>query len=425
MLPCRIPNAFPQVRLLAASAAMVASSIAVAADWPQWRGPDRDGISDETGLLKQWPDDGPPLAWRVDSLGDGYGAPSVADGTIYVVVNEGLEQESVVALDAADGRQLWSTRIGKVGNPDQNPNYPAARSTPTVAGDAIYVLGSDGDLVCLDTDGGKIRWQKSLRREFGGKPGEWAYAESPLVDGDRVIVAPGGAEAAVVALRRDNGDVVWKAAVPGSEAAGYASVVIAKVGDVKQYVAFLGLGLVGVDAETGEFLWLYDQTKGIANSATPLVHDGHVYSGAGRAGGGLVRLTPQADGLKADEVYFSPDLPHAQGGFIVVGDHLYGGAGSTLMCIDFKSGDVKWQERIPAPSAICYADGRLYLHAENGQVLLVAATPEGYQLHGQFAPTNPPDRGRAKAWAYPVIANGRLYIRQAGTLWSYDIREAK
>lgn len=412
-----------QAGLIAVVASMTGTATtATAADWPQWRGPNRDGISEETGLLQEWPEEGPKLLWQVDDLGGGYGAPSVVDGKIYLVVNEGLEQESVKSLDA-NGKELWSTPIGKVGNPDQQPNYPAARSTPTVVGNLLYALGSDGDLTCLETATGKMRWQKSLRSDFGGAPGEWAYAESPLVDGDLVVVAPGGADAAIVALNRETGDLVWKSAVPGSEAAGYASVVIAEVEDVKQYVAFLGMGLVGVDAETGEFRWLYEQTKGIANSATPVVHDGYIYSGAFRGGGGLVRLKPEQDGAEVEQVYHSPRLPIAQGGFVVVGDYLYGGGGQTFMCIDFKSGEVQWEERIPAASSVCYADGRLYLHAENGDVLLVEANPEMYREHGRFSPPNQPDRGQAKAWAYPVIADGRLYIRDLGTLWCYDIRE--
>ncbi len=403
-------------------AALLLPGISVSADWPQWRGPDRDGTSDETGLRQQWPEGGPKLLWRVQDLGDGYGAPSVIDGMIFLVVNNGLEQESVKALDTQDGSQLWSTPIGKVGNPDQRPNYPAARSTPTVVGDSVYALGSDGDLTCLERGTGKIRWQHNLRSDFGGKPGTWAYAESPLVDEDLLIIAPGSESAALVAVNRDTGELVWKAAVPGSEEAGYASIVIGEAGDVKQYIAFLGLGLVGVDAKTGKFLWSYSGTKGQANSPTPVVHEGMVYSGAGRVGGGLVKLTPKPDGVEANEVYFSPKLPNAQGGFILLGDHLYGGGRSTLMCIDFKTGAARWEERIPASTSICYADNRLYLHLENGDVMLVEANPEAYREHGRFSPPNQPDRGSAKAWAYPVVANGRLYIRDSGTLWCYDIR---
>ncbi len=405
------------------SAALLWPSISESADWPQWRGPDRNGISDETGLLQQWPEAGPELLWQVQDLGDGYGAPAVAEGMIFLVVNNGLQEESVLALDAKDGGRRWKTPIGKVGNPEQRPNYPAARSTPTVVGDAVYALGSDGDLTCLEVGSGKIRWKRNVRSDFGGKPGEWAYAESPLVDGDLLIMAPGAEAAALVAVRRDTGEPVWKAMVPGSEEAGYASTVIGQLGDLKQYIAFLGLGLVGVNAETGKFLWLYDGTKGQANSPTPVIQDGLVYSGAGRVGGGLVKLMAKGEGVEADQVYFSPKLPNAQGGFILLGDSLYGGGRATLMCIDFKTGEVRWEERIPASASICYADNRLYLHLENGEVMLVEANPEGFREQGKFSPPNQPDRGRAKAWAYPVVANGRLYIRDSGTLYCYDIHQ--
>ncbi len=404
-------------------AGLVFPSVSQSEDWAQWRGPNRDGKSTESGLLQQWPEGGPKLIWEVQDLGDGYGSPSVNDGMIYLVVNQGLEKESVLALDAKDGSQRWVTQIGKVGNPDQRPNYPAARSTPTVVGDSVYVLGSDGDLACLELGSGSIRWKHSLRSDFGGSPGVWAYAGSPLVDDDIVVVAPGGEAAALVALNRNTGEPVWKAAVPGSKEAGYASIVTGSIGDVKQYIAYLGMGLVGVEAATGKLLWSYDGTKGQANSATPLVSDNLVYSGAGRVGGGLVKLISKSDGFDAEQVYFSPKLPNAQGGSILIGDHLYGGGRATMMCIDFKSGEVLWEERIPDSASMCYADNRLYLHLNNGDVKLVEPSPEGYREQGSFSPPNQPDRGKAKAWAYPIVANGRLYIRDLGTMWCYDLRQ--
>jgi outer membrane protein assembly factor BamB len=193
----------------------------------------------------------------------------------------------VESLDAKDGRQLWSTRIGAVGNPDQRPNYPAARSTPTVDGTSVYALGSDGDLVCLESDTGKLRWQRSLRADFGGEPGTWAYSESPLVDGDVVVCTPGGAEATIVALNKNTGEVVWKCAVPGGARAGYASIVMADAGGVRQYVAYTGGGLFGVEAKTGRFLWRYDRTTGPVGMSvlTPVVSNGLVYSANDRLGG--------------------------------------------------------------------------------------------------------------------------------------------
>ena len=185
-----------------------AGSVA-AADWPQWRGPDRSGVSKESGLLKQWPAGGPKLLWQVNDLGDGYSTPVVVGNRIYMMSNTGMDNEFVQAISADDGKVIWTSRVGKVGNPNQNPSYPKARSTPTIDGAFIYALGSDGDLACLDAKTGKIRWTKNVRTEFGGQPGEWAYAESPLVDGDVVIVTPGGPQATMAALNKKTGAVKW------------------------------------------------------------------------------------------------------------------------------------------------------------------------------------------------------------------------
>lgn len=183
-------------------------------DWPQWRGPNRDGHSKEARLLTEWAKDGPRLIWQVKDLGSGYSTPSVVGGRVYLAANKGLEDEFVKALDTKDGSTLWSTRIGKVGPNRDSQQYPAARSTPTVDGTALYALGSDGDLICLDTATGTVRWHKSLQAAFDGKPGRWAYAESPLVDGDLVVCTPGGAKATLVALNKNTGEVMWKCASP-------------------------------------------------------------------------------------------------------------------------------------------------------------------------------------------------------------------
>jgi outer membrane protein assembly factor BamB len=422
-------NANRAVCLLVASVLLLPAGRALADDWPQWRGPNRDGLSKETGLLKAWPKDGPKLLWQVKDLGSGYATPSVVGGRIYLMTNKGLEDEFVKALDAKDGSAVWSTRVGKVGNPKQRPNYAAARSTPTVDGAALYALGSDGDLACLERATGKVRWKKNLRTDFGGKPGTWAYSESPLVDGDVVVCTPGGTEATVVALTKKDGGVVWKSAVPGGDTAGYASLVVADTGGVKQYVAFTANGLIGVDAKTGKFLWRYAKTKGAMGMSilTPVVGGGLAYSGAGGpggGGGGSVKLSAAQGAVKAEEVYFDTKLPTAIGGAVRVGDYLYGSGGQTLVCADFKTGKIKWSERSTAPGAVCYADGRLYLHGENGAVALVETTPEAYRERGRFTPPNPPKRANPweKAWAYPVIADGRLYVRDTDCLWCYDIK---
>jgi outer membrane protein assembly factor BamB len=411
------------LRLIGFVALLIVSS---AADWPQWRGPNRDGISKETGLLQAWPAEGPKLLWEQSDLGTGYSTPAVVGDRIFLISNKGIEDEFVQALNAQDGKPIWSTHIGKVGKPDQKPPYPGARSTPTVEGKVLYALGSDGDLVCMDTAKGKIRWQKNLRSDFGGEYGKWAYAESPLIDGEKIVVAPGGKDSTIIALNKENGEVIWKSQVPGGEPAGYASAIVVNAAGVKQYVEFLGKGLVGVDAKDGKFLWRYDHTAAgsPANISTPTAADDCIYTGTHYSGGGLVRLSPDGNGgIKADEVYFDKKLPTAIGGQLLVGENMYGTNKESTLCVVFKTGEVKWkQDHGIAPASLCYADGRLYLHGEtNGDVALIEASPEGFREHGHFTPPNVPDNRTGKAWAYPVVANGRLYIHDWGHLWCYDV----
>jgi outer membrane protein assembly factor BamB len=416
--------------VLVAAGCGALSLAAVAADWPQWRGPHRDGISQETGLLKEWPKEGPKLVWQVKDMGGGYSTPAVIGDRLYLLNNKGLKDEFVHALSAKDGKPVWSVRLGKVGNPSQFPPYPGARSTPTVDGKWLYALGSDGDLVCLETAGGKERWRKSLRKDFGGRPGTWAYSESPLVDGEALVCTPGGKEATLVALDKKNGNVIWKCAVPGGDAAAYASVIVVEATGRKQYVQFLGKGVVGVDAKTGQFLWRYNQTaKGSpANIPTPVAADSYVYSATGRGGAGLIKLKADSDSVAAEQVYFNSRLPTSIGGAVLREGYLYGTNGRGLICAEFTTGKVKWQDKCVGAGAICYADGRLYLHGENGDVALVEATPEAYRERGRFTPPDQPEHpygASEKAWAYPVVANGRLYLHDQGTLWCYDIRGAK
>jgi outer membrane protein assembly factor BamB len=400
----------------------------LAADWPQWRGPGRDGVSAETGLLKQWPKDGPKLLWRVNGIGEGYATPAVAGARIYLLANRGLDDEFVLALSVSDGRPVWTTRIGKVGNPDQQPPYPMARSTPTIDGDVLYALGSDGDLACLRLATGEPVWQLSLRADFGGQPGKWAYAESPLIDGDVLVVTPGGSEATLAALNKKTGEAIWKAAVPGGDAAAYASAIVVEAAGRKQYVQFLDKGVVGVDARTGHFLWRYEKTStGPANIPTPVAKANYVYSSnARRFGGGLVQLNATPQGVAAEEVYFERSVPNTLGGQVLIDGFLYGTNSEGPVAAEFLTGKVRWQEGDLGPGSVLYADGRLYFHGESGEVRLIEATPEAYREHGRFTPPDRPEhvRPREVAWAYPVVANGRLYIRDLGTLWCYDVRES-
>jgi outer membrane protein assembly factor BamB len=405
-------------------------AVGFASDWAQWRGPQRNGISRETGLADQWPQTGPRLVWRTDNVGDGYGSAAVVGNRIYLLGNDGLENEFVLALDATNGQQLWKQRIGNVGNPNQQPPYPAARSTPTVDGGVLFAFGSDGDLACLETATGKIRWNKNVRHEFGGRHGEWAYSESPLVDGDRVICSPGGPDAAIVALNKQNGNVIWKAVVPSPnpeepEVAGYASAIVVEAGGKKQYVQFLSKGVVGIDAATGKLLWRYNATGGgPANMATPVADDGLVYT-PNRTGSGLVKLTASGDGIEAEQVYLTRGLPNAIGGSVMIDGYLYGTTREGLVCADFKSGEIKWKDPSVGVGSVCAADGLLFIHSEAGELALVEVTPEAYREKGRLMLPDRPQRNndREMSWAYPVVANGRLYIRDKNVLWCYDVSE--
>ena len=394
-----------------------------AADWPQWRGPKRDGLSQETGLLKEWPAGGPKLLWEQKDIGEGYSTPAVIGERIYVMGNRGMEDEFVACLAVKDGEQIWSTRVGKVGE-NKGPQYPGSRSTPTVDGEVLYALGSDGDLVCLETASGKPRWQKSLREDFGGQPGAWAYAESPLIDGDVLVCTPGGKEATLVALDKKTGDTVWKSSLESADQAAYASAIVVNLDGKKEDVQFLQKGVVGVDAKTGKLLWRYERTAqgSPANIPSPVALGDLVYSSTGRGGAGLVKLSPEGDGVKAEQVYYQGKLPTSIGGAVLVDGYLYGTTNQGLVCADFASGEVKWQDRSIGAASLCYADCRLYLHGENGEVALVEATPEAYRELGRFTPPDQPERSKGvKAWAYPVVSNGRLYVRDQGLLWCYDV----
>jgi outer membrane protein assembly factor BamB len=407
-------------------ATLLAMSVASASDWPQWRGPDRNGISDEKWFRKAWPKGGPDLLWKVSDIGRGYSTPAVVGDRVYVLGSEGTENEFVEALSARDGKKLWSTRLGKVGNPKQNPNFPAARSTPTVEGDVVYALGSDGDLACIQASSGKVQWQKNLRKEFGGKPGTWAYSESPLVDGDTLVCTPGGSEATLVALNKKTGDVMWKCATPEGDEAAYSSAIIVEAAGKKQYVQLLQKGLVGVDAKTGQLLWRYGKPVSVygANIPTPVSAGDTIYVGSAGTGGGAVKIASKDGKLEPEPLYFGPKYPTAIGGTVKVGEYLYGCSGQTLECVEFATGKIKWEERSVAPGSLCYADGLLFLHGENGEVALVEASPDGYHEKGRFTPAEQPAKanGMEKAWAYPVASNGRLYIRDHESLWCYNVK---
>jgi outer membrane protein assembly factor BamB len=391
-----------------------------ARDWPQWRGVNRDGVSTETGLLQQWPTSGPRQLWMRQDVGAGFSAPAAVGDRLYLLANDDLESEFIRALSAVDGKTVWSVRLGRVG-PNESLPRPAARSTPTVVGHWIYALGSDGDLLCLARQDGQVRWRINLRTRFSGRPGTWAYAESPRVENGRVVVTPGGA-ATMVALNAATGEVQWTSAVPGASNAAYSSISLANMAGRGVYVQFIESALIGVDADNGRFLWSYDKAnRQRAKIATPVTRGDLVYTASAPIGGALLKLEGGPTGTIAREIYHVRGLPNSIGGSVLVDGTLYGTTEDGLVAANFETGEVKWRHESIGPASVLYADGRLYLHGENGEVALVAASPKEYQEFGRFTPApRPPVRGD-QAWVYPVVSGGRLFIREHGTLWAFDV----
>ncbi len=415
--------------LVLASAAVLAGSPA-SFDWPQWQGPDRNAISKESGLLKEWPKEGPPLAWRITGLGGGDSAPSIAAGQVYGMSNRG-DEEVVWALSETYGKTLWVTRLGPAFKQRIPQSKEGPGCTPTVDGERLYVLGLAGDLACLQIGDGKVLWRLSLKDDFGGIIPIWSYRESPLVDGDRVICTPGGPDATMVAIDKLTGKTIWKTQAPGSPNAAYASAIAIDFEGQRQYVQITQKALIGVAAD-GKFLWQYKRAAnsyGI-NCTTPIYRDGRVFdASAYGAGGGVVKLSKDANGgIKAEEVFFSRKMQNHHGGVILLDNCLYGAnggnEGGALVCLDFQTGNVLWDERDDAEhrapkGSIALADGRLYYRTEKGTVLLIEPSAKEYLERGRF---EQPDRTELPAWAHPVIANGRLYIRDQDALFCYDVK---
>ncbi|HEX7182225.1 MAG TPA: PQQ-binding-like beta-propeller repeat protein [Thermoanaerobaculia bacterium] len=419
--------------ILATSVALAVAAPAASPEWPQWRGPNRDAVAKESGLLTQWPESGPPLAWKASGLGGGFSSLAISGGRIYTLGDRQGSQQ-VVAMSLADGKIAWTAKVG----PPWEDEYGGPRGTPAVDGDRVYALGSEGDLVCLQAATGKEIWRKNLARDFGGRVmSSWKWAESPLVDGDRLIVTPGVPSATLVALDKKTGKEIWRAATPslgdkGRDGAGYSSVVVSNGGGVKQYVQLTGRGLVSVRAQDGKFLWGYNKiANDVANIPTPVIKGDHVFTSTGyQTGSALLKLSRAGDGVQAQEVYFLParTLQNHHGGLVLIGDHVYGGHGHNRgypICVEMASGKVAWGGEGIEPghggtgsAAVTAADGHLYFRYQNGRMALIEATPQGYRVKGAFSI---PDVSHP-SWSHPVVAGGKLYLREQDNLYVYNLK---
>jgi outer membrane protein assembly factor BamB len=365
-------------------------------------------------------------------VGAGLASVAVAGDRVYTLGDKDGAQQ-VFALQRSDGKLVWSAKLGAPW-PDE---YGGGRGTPTIDGELLYAIGTEGDLVCLETATGRERWRKSLPRDFGGSMmSMWKFSESPLVDGDRLIFTPGAKDAALVAVDKKTGQTIWKAAVPdlgpkGKDGAAYSSVVISNAAGLKQYVQLLGRGLVGVRASDGKLLWGYNRVANqVANISTPVVRANYVFASTGyQTGAALIDLQKSGDGVTAKEAYFleAGTFQNHHGGLVLVGNHLYAGHGHNKgfpICLEFATGKVAWGGDIrnagTGSAAVMYADGRLYFRYQNGVVLLVEATPEGYREKGSF--TIPDVKN--PSWPHLVVSGGRLYVREQDALYAYDVSAA-
>jgi outer membrane protein assembly factor BamB len=385
-----------------------------AADWPQWQGPDRTGISKETGLLKQWPQAGPPLVWTATGLGTGYGSMAVVGDRIYVQ-GARMRQSFVIVYNRADGKEAWSKALGPTESNDQGSG---PRGTPTVDGDRLYVLSEAGDLWCLKTDGAEV-WHRNILRDFRGQQLRWLISESPLVDGQFLVVAPGGPGAGMVKLDKMTGKTVWTAK-DLSDPAGYSSIIAADVQGVRTYMTFTAEAGVGVRASDGKVMFRYPNAANrTANIATPIfANDKVLFTSNYDTGAGLLDLTVQNGEVKAKEVYFTRNLKNHHGGVVLIDGYLYGFNDSILTCLEFATGKMIWRDRSVGKGSVMFADGNLYIQGENSTVGLAQATPSGYVEKGRFAI---PDKGYP-SWAHPVISDGRLYVRNQDVMIAYDIK---
>lgn len=380
-------------------------------DWPQWRGPRRDGISAEKNLLKAWPPHGPPLLWTSPGAGDGYSSFSTANGRLVTMGARG-DTEYVIAFDARTGRKLWEVANGRRFNSDKGDG---PRGTPTVAGDRLYALGASGDLTALQVATGRKLWSVNVVAKFGGANIAWGLSESLLVVGDRVLVNAGAPRASIVALRLVDGSEIWRS--QGDEA-GYSSPVIQQIAGIDAAIVFTGRRLLGLNLQNGDLLWSFDRVSNpTANITTPIVLGNRVFVSSD--GAALLEVSDGDGGLIAREVYFTNAIRNHHATFVLVNDHLFGfHGGPALTAMKFETGEIVWRDRSVGKGSVIYADDRLYLFSEDGVVGLAEVTPTGYREHGRFRI----DAGSKKTWTHPAIANGALYLRDQDTIYAYDIR---
>ena len=430
--------------LLSFAILAIVTGPALGDDWPQFRGPQRDGISRETGLLKQWPKGGPALLWTYNGAGVGYSGPAVVGSRLYFSGGRD-ETEYLIALDIKTVanqtvEEAWSTKIGPLFTWDGNDWNKGPNAMPTVSGGSIYALGGQGDLLCAEAASGMERWRKNLPADLGGEvnpigggaekptPLGWGYAGAPLVDGDRLICAPGGKKGLLAALDKKTGAVLWQSKEV-TDQASYSSPIAVEIGGIKQYIQVVNGGIVGIGAENGKRLWSYRRQPAYDDVviATPIFHDNLVFSTVGFGQGcDLIKLASKDGEVSVEKVFSNKNVENRDGGVVLVDGHLYGHSENRgWFCQEFKTGKIVWSDKDSlGRGSVIYADGNLYCCSEKGgAIALIEATPKGWNERGRFKLPKESKLRRPSGglWTHPVISDGRLFIRDQELIFCYDL----
>lgn len=404
-----------------------ASGGASAGDWPQWRGADHSGISPDTGLLAEWPEEGPAQVWTFDDAGMGYSSYSIVGGKLFTLGTRGSDLYAI-CVDISNGEEAWSTKIGG----DDQKGYNAGwghgpRSTPTFSDGHLYVLGPKGTLACLSAENGEVKWEKNLISDFGGKAGGWGFSESPLVDGDKVLIGPGGSDAGIVALNKETGATIWTADEVKPGKAEYATIVPVEMNGVRQYIRLFEGELVSVGAEDGKLLWKTDWPGKTAVIPTPIVDGNEVFITSGYGVG--CKLVRVGSDNSVEDVWVNKEMKNHHGGVVKIGAHVYGFSdGAGLICQDWATGEMVWNEKGQGKlikGAVHAVEGNLVcLNEGDGAVTLVKATPDGFEQLGQFvlSPQSENRSPQGKVWTHPVVIGGKLYLRDQEHIVCYDLK---
>ncbi len=399
---------------------LVCATPLFAAEWIQYRGPAHDGSSPER-ISKKWPNEGPRVIWKAP-LGDSFGSFAVAGGKAFCFIQrptDGQDKEVAIALDASSGKELWAVPLGEPTYDKQGGDGP--RSTPTVDGNSVYFLGAHLKLSCLDTATGKIKWQRDLVKEFGGKVIQWKSAASPVLDGNLIFVNAGGAGQAFLAFDKTDGKVVWKS---GDETPTHASPTPATILGVRQIIFFSVSGLVSLEAASGKELWRYPFRFSISTASSPIVYNDMVYCSAGYGvGAGACRISKNGNNFKATELWrHENDLMNHWTTPVCKDGYLYGIYGfkdfgkAPLKCVEISTGKEVWsQPGFGSGGGTILVGDCVLAQSDRGPLVLIEATPKGY---------NELSRAQiyaGKCWTMPVVSNGKIFARNTKEGFCLDV----